>query len=111
MTTVRGDDGEDVSYAFKDGNLLLGTPDAVKAAIERKNGSIAEAKGYKGARAQIETKFGTFAYFDLATIVRLASGGIPPQLDEAEKALKGAILNIVEERGIVRFTGFVLRED
>ena len=111
VTTVRGDNGEDVSYAFKGGNLLLGTPDAVKAAIERKNGSIAEAKGYKGARAQIETKFGTFAYFDLATIVRLASGGIPPQLDEAEKALKGAILNIVEERGIVRFTGFVLIED
>ena len=111
VTTVKGDDGDDVSYAFKDGNLLLGTPGGVKAAIERKDGSVADAKGYKAARAQLETKFGTFAYFDLSTILRLASGGIPPQLDEAEKVLQSAILNFVEERGVVRFTGFVLIEE
>jgi hypothetical protein len=111
VTTVKGDDGDSVSYAFRDGNLLLGTPAGVKAAIERKNGSIADAQGYKDARAQIETKFGTFAYFDLALLLRLAAGGIPAQLDKAEKALESGIFNLVEQSGIVRFTGFILVDD
>ena len=74
VTTVRGDDGEDVSYAFKDGNLLLGTPGGVKTALEGKGGSMADNKAYQDTRAQIDTKFGAFAYIDLKTVLRLASG-------------------------------------
>lgn len=111
VTTVRGDDGEDVSYAFKDGNLLLGTPGAIKAVLESKKGAIADNKAYKDTRSQIETKFGAFAYVDLKTVLRLASAGIPAQLDEAEKALEGIFLNIVEQDGLVRFTGFLTIAD
>ncbi len=111
VTTVRGDDGEDVSYAFKGSNLYIGTPAGLKAGLEMKEGAIADDTAYKDTRAQIETKFGAFAYIDLRTVLRLASAGVPAQLDEAERALKGLILNIVEQDGLVRFTGFLTIED
>jgi hypothetical protein len=41
----------------------------------------------------------------MGTVLRLASGGIPAELDEAEEALEAFIINWVTERGLTRVNG------
>ena len=57
------------------------------------------------------SKLGTYAYFNMGKLVRLAEGGVPADLDDAERALAGLIINIVDEREVVRLSGIITIEE
>lgn len=111
VTIVRGDDGEDAAVGVHDGYAFIGTVGAVEATLEAGDDVLAEVDDYKTAKDALDTKTGSFAYFDLATLLRLAEDGIPADLDEAEEALAGLIINLVEERGLIRLAGILTVED
>ncbi len=108
MTFVKGSDGKELGYAVRDGYLVFGTAKAARSVVAKDFGpNLAGAANYQKSVKQMPTGLGTFAYFDLATLLRLTEGGVPANLDEAEKALRGTIFNMVEERGVVRVSGVV----
>ncbi|MBA4180011.1 MAG: hypothetical protein C0506_05420 [Anaerolinea sp.] len=108
MTFVKDSDGRELGYAVKDGYMVFGTARAARSVIARDFGpDLAGAPNYQKSVKQMPTALGTFAYFDLATLLRLTAGGVPVDLDEAEKALRGTIFNMVDERGVVRVSGVV----
>ena len=108
MTFVKDSDGKELGYAVRDGYLVFGTAKAAKSIIAKDFGpNLAGAANYQKSVKQMPTALGTFAYFDLATLLRLTEGGVPVDLDKAEKALRGTIFNMVDERGVVRVSGVV----
>ncbi len=107
VVTFKAEDGEDVAYGFTSGYLVIGTPAALKAILDPDGPRLSETKTYSETVAAMPTKLGTFAYFDVATLVRLPEAGLPAQLDEAEKAFKGAIINFVNEREVVRSSAVI----
>ena len=114
MTVAEDEDGEPLAYAFKDGYLAIGTPGAVEGVLKMGSGdpSLAELQRYRDAVAQMPTALGTFGFFNLAALLRLEEApGIPEELDAVERALGGAIINWVEERGVVRLSGVVTIEE
>ncbi len=105
VTFTPDDEDEPGAYAITDGYLLFGTPAAVEQVLNGGYISLEEMKNYRDTIAALPTKTGTYMYFDMATILRLTSGGIPVDLDTAEKALRGAALNYVNERDVVSASG------
>jgi len=112
VTIVRGEE-DDQEFAFAlDGNtLLIGTPDGVTRVLEYSGPVLSTSGSYQGAVADLPTGLGSFAFFDLRTLLRLTEGGVIPELDRADEALRGAIINMVEERGVVRVSGVLTIEE
>jgi hypothetical protein len=74
--------------------------------------NLAGLRRYQETVAQMSSALGTYAFFNIAALLRLEEmPGMPPPLDEAERALGGIILNWVEERGVVRVSGVVTIEE
>lgn len=114
MTIAEDPNGEPLAYAFKDGYLALGTPEAVETVLTMGAGdaNLAGLRRYQETVAQMSSALGTYAFFNIAALLRLEEmPGMPRQLDEAERALGGIILNWVEERGVVRVSGVVTIEE
>jgi hypothetical protein len=111
VTVFESDDGEDGAYAFLDGNLVFGTRDAVARVLTNEEPPLSDLRKYRDTVEQMPSSLGTFGYFDLSKLLRLAEGGVPAELDEAEEALSGLIINGVDERGIVRYSGILTVEE
>lgn len=108
VTFVTDSDGMELGYAVKDKMVVFGTAKATRAIIANDFGpNLAGAANYQKSVKQMPTALGTFGYFDLATLLRLTEGGVPVNLDDAEKALQGTIFNMVDERGVVRVSGVI----
>ena len=107
MTTFRDADGDDSAYAFLDGNLVLGTSAGVERVLANKEPGLGSLAKYNKTVSQMPSGLGTYAYIDLARVLRLAQGGIPADLSKAERALEGLIINGVDERGVVRLSGIL----
>jgi hypothetical protein len=107
MTVFEDEDGEEIAYAFLEGNLVFGTPGGVEAVLANTESSLTSNEKYIDSVGQMPSALGTYLYLDLATVLRLASDGMVPELDEAERALEGLIINVVDERGVVRLSGIV----
>lgn len=105
--TFKGEDGDDGAYAITDGYLAVGTVEGVKTILTNNGVALDEMKNYREALDALPTKTGSFAYFELSTLLRLQEDGLPVDLDDAEKALKGAIINYVNERDVVRASGVI----
>jgi hypothetical protein len=102
-----GDDGEEVGVAVRDGVVYAGTPAGLEAVLEPDGPRLHEMERYKQTVDSLPTRLGTYAYFDVNVLLRLESAGIPAELDEAEEALEGAIVNVVNERDVVRTSGVI----
>lgn len=111
VTIFSGEDGEDAAYAFFEGNLLFGTTGSLRLVLENEDPTLDELQRYRDTVEQMPTKLGTYAYLDLSKLLRLAEGGIPADLDAAERALAGLIINGVDERGVVRLSGILTIEE
>ncbi|MEP6870858.1 MAG: DUF3352 domain-containing protein [Anaerolineaceae bacterium] len=108
MTFVVDDSGDELGYAILDSYMVFGTAKAARAVVAQDFGpNLAGAAKYQKTVKELPTALGTFAYFDVANLLRLTSGGIPVDLDEAEKVLQGAIVNFVEERGVARVSAVI----
>jgi len=107
VTLFRDDNGDEVGLAVRDSHAILGTAEAVTAVLELKGSGLAGSARYRGAVGGLSAPTGTFGYFDLPLLLRLAEGGLVPELDEAEKALGPAIINIVSDQGLARMLAFV----
>lgn len=111
VTIFVGDDGEDLAFAFFEGNLLFGTIEGLRLVLENDDPTLDELRRYRETVDQMPTKLGTYAYLDLSKLLRLAEGGIPADLDEVERALAGLIINGVDERGVLRLSGILTIEE
>jgi hypothetical protein len=111
MTSFRTRDGDETAYAFLDGNLVLGTKAGVEKVLGNDEPPLASLNRYNQTVEQMPSKLGSYGYFDLSKLLRLAEGGIPADLDEVERALSGLIINVVDERGIVRLSGILTIEE
>ncbi|MGE3073530.1 MAG: DUF3352 domain-containing protein [Dehalococcoidia bacterium] len=105
------EDGNTSAYAFIDGNLLLGTETAVRKVLENQEPPLSSLRRYNEAVDQMPTALGTYGYFNMATLLRLAEGGVPAELDDFERALSGLIINVVDERGVARLSGILTVEE
>ena len=106
MTFVVDDSGDELGYAILDSYMVVGTAKAARAVVAQDFGpNLAGSAKYQKTVKEMPTTLGTYAYFDVANLLRLTSGGVPVDLDGAEKVLQGAILNMVEERGVARVSG------
>lgn len=99
------DDGEPVAITVHDGYIALGDIEGVRAVLERPGPVLTERDIYREAVAQMPSSLGSYLYIDMARVLRLAEGGIPAQLDEAERVMEGLIINLVNENDIVRVSG------
>ncbi len=111
MTVFRDEDGDESAYAFLDGNLVLGTKNGVQRVLENEEPPLSGLRKYNETVDQMPTSLGTYAYFNLSKLLRLAQGGVPADLSQAERALSGLIINGVDERGVVRLSGILTVED
>lgn len=111
MTVFRDEDGDEGAFAFKDGNLLLGAKPAVMKVLENTDPPLGSLKRYTQTVDQMPTSLGTYAFLNMSTILRLAEGGVPADLDKAERALAGLIINVVDERGVFRLSGILTVEE
>lgn len=103
--------GEAMAYAARDGYVLIGSEAGVRKVLAGGD-TLAASKTYKNTLQQMPSSLGTYAYLDMASLVSLAdSTGAPVQLDDAQKALEGMVINWVEERGVVRFNGVLSVRD
>ena len=107
VTVIEDGSDEPGAYAIDDGVLYLGTAGAVRIVLEGGHPPLAGLDTYTRATAQLGTSLGTYAYFDLGRLLRLADGAIPAELDEAERALDALIINYVVERGVTRAGGVI----
>ncbi|MEO6396935.1 MAG: DUF3352 domain-containing protein [Tepidiformaceae bacterium] len=108
MTFVRNDSGDELGYAFTDNYLVIGTAKAARSVVAKDFGpNLAGAAKYRATVKEMPTALGTFAYFDVANLLRLTTGGVPVDLDDAERVLQGAIVNFVEERGVARISAVI----
>jgi hypothetical protein len=88
-----GTDGNAGAYAFTDQDLLMGSPDGVKAAIDSKSkGSLADNPSYKAAMASLAGDSLARFYLDTKAIVTA-------ELDGSEQALQ--IFNSTDSAGLV----------
>lgn len=106
VTIAVDEDGEPLAFATKDDYVLIGTPGAVEAVLtlgsEPPLGTI---NRYRDTVDAMPTSLGSFMYMNVATMLRLEEAGVVPELDDAERVLQGLILNMVDERGVVRASG------
>ena len=95
-----------MAFAIKDDYLLIGTPAGVEAVLTLGNEPpLAALNRYRETVDAMPTKLGSFVYMNMASMLRLEEAGVVPELDDAERALQGLILNMVDERGVVRTSG------
>jgi hypothetical protein len=100
------DDGEPLAYAFKDDYMVIGTVAGVEGILSLGNEpTLASLNRYSETVGAMPTSLGSFVYLNMSNVLSLASGGVLPELDDAEKAMRGLILNMVDERGVVRASG------
>lgn len=107
VTSFIDEDGDEIAFAITDGYLLIGTPDGVEAVIEPDGPRLSEMDTYRDTVEAMPTKLGSYAYFDIATLLGLEEAGIVPTLGDSEKALRGAIINYVNERDVVRSSAVI----
>jgi hypothetical protein len=93
------------AYAAGDDFLVLGTEGGVREILEVPRRPLSEDGDYLATVDRMPSALGTYVYVDLASALRLTEDGIPVDLDEAERALGGMILNAVIEREVVRASG------
>ena len=106
MTVAVDDEGEPMAFAFKDDYLLMGTEAGLEAALGLgSEPPLAALNRYRDTVGAMPTSLGSFMYLNMATMLRLEEAGVVPELDDAERALQGLILNMVDERGVVRASG------
>jgi hypothetical protein len=110
-TIFRDEDGDESAYGFLQGNLVLGSRTAVERVLSNQDPALSELKRYRQTVAAMPTGLGSYAFINLSSVLRLAEGGVPADLSEAERALSGLIINVVDERGIVRLSGILTVED
>jgi len=111
MTVFEDRDRDQAAYAFIDGVLLLGTPKGVERILSNEEPPLSSLRRYNAAVEQMPTALGSYAYLNMSTILRLAEGGVPADLDEAERALSALIINVVDERDVVRLSGILTVEE
>jgi len=107
VLVVTGEDGERFAFAVDGSDLLIGTVDAVTKVLEGSGPFLADSETFKRTTANFPTALGSYGYFDMGALLRLAEDGIPADLDEAEQALEGMIINAVQERGVIRVSGIL----
>lgn len=96
-----------LAYAAGDDYIVVGSEEAVRTVLRGDGPPLADNVTYAATVSQMPTALGTYIYVDLAAALRLTEGGIPVDIDDAERALGGLILNVVIEREIVRASGVV----
>jgi hypothetical protein len=111
MVSFEDDSGDVIAYAFMDGILLLGNEAAVERVLENEDPSLASLRRYRDSVDQMPTQLGTYGFFNMSKLLRLAEGGVPADLDDFERALSGLIINVVDERGVARLSGILTVED
>jgi hypothetical protein len=111
MTVFSDDDGTEGAYAFLDGNLVIGTKAGVSRVLENTDPPLSSLRRYQQTVDQMPTSLGTYAYLDRSKLLRLAEGGVPAELDAAEQALSGLIINGVDERDVIRLSGILTIEE
>ncbi len=99
--------GEEGAYALDGTTLLIGTGGAVVQTLAAEGPFMTDSAIYQRTVADLPSALGSYAYFDLAALFRLAEGGLPPELDDVERALDGLIINLVQENGISRVSGIL----
>ena len=97
--------GEGDAIALSGSDLFIGTEDAVRRLLAGAGEALEESVQYRRTVATLPTSTGTFGFVDMSSVLRLAAGGIPAELDEAEQALDAFIINWVTERGLARVNG------
>lgn len=107
VTVFRNDDGDEAGYAFRGNDVVLGSLTGITAILELKGDSLATTSRFRATLDGLGAPTGTYGYFDLPKLLRLAEGGVVPQLDEVEQALGPAIINFVSDQGLVRMLAFV----
>lgn len=106
MIIAVDEDGEPMAFAFKDDYVLLGTEAGLEAVLELgSEPPLAALNRYAETVDAMPTSLGSFMYLNMATMLRLEEAGVVPELDDAERVLEGLILNMVDERGVVRASG------
>ena len=108
--TVWSTDDDTLAYAVTDGYLAVGTRAAVRSTLEGRGPHLTESEAYRDAVAELPGKLGTFAYFDVPALIRAGDPGID-ELDEAQRALGGAMLNIVEQDDTMRLSGVLVVQE
>ena len=112
VTIAVDEDGEPLAYAFKDDYMLLGSEAGIEAVLSLNGGPSLGSDGrFTDTVDAMPSTLGAFVYLNMATMLRLAEGGVVPELDEVDEALKGLILNAVDERGVVRASGVLTIEE
>ncbi len=108
VTIAEDEDGEPLAFALKDDYVLIGTPSGVEAVLTLgSEPPLSALNRYSETVDAMPTSLGSFMYMNMATVLRLEEAGVVPELDEAQRALQGLILNMVDERGVVRVSGVV----
>jgi hypothetical protein len=111
VTLFDDGDGNALAYAIRDSYILIGSEAGVRKVLAGGD-TLAASKTYANTLKQMPSALGTYAYLDMSSLVSLAgSGGVPAELDDAQKALEGMVINWVEERGVVRFNGILSVKD
>lgn len=114
LTIGRDPDGEPLAYGFRDGCLVMGTPAGVEAVLALGSGdpSLATLERYRATLERMPSALGTYAFVNLAAMLQAGQGEIVPGIvDEAAQALEGLIINMVDERGVVRLSGVLTIEE
>lgn len=111
VSVFTDDDGSDVGVLVHDGYLALGDIEALREILEPSGPVLSERDFYNNAVDLMPTDLGSYAYFNMADILRLAEGGVPPELDEAGRVIEAMILNMVETNEIVRLSGVLTVSD
>lgn len=107
VTSFVDEDGDEIAFAITDGYLLVGTPNGVEAVLEPEGPRLSEMDTYKDTVEAMPTKLGSYGYFDIATLLGLEEAGVVPTLGDSERALRGAIINYVNERDVVRSSAVI----
>jgi hypothetical protein len=98
--------GEDTAIALRGNDLFIGTVAGVRRMIDSDIGATLDGNDvYERGLATLPTSTGTYGFVDMSTVLRLASGGIPADLDKAEQVMDAFIINWVTERGLTRVNG------
>ncbi len=98
--------GTDLAFAVTDGYVAVGSPDSVRALLQKKGTVLADLPGYKDTAAQISGGLGMFAYLNLATLLQRGLGG-SGELAQAENALAGLVVNLVNDHDLLHLSGAV----
>ncbi|MBI2764777.1 MAG: DUF3352 domain-containing protein [Chloroflexi bacterium] len=106
VTVAKTAEGDEVAYAITDGYAAVGSLAGVKGVLARKDAPLSDLTLYKDAVG--DSQLGAFAFFNLQKLLALTEGGVPPELDQATRALDALIINAVkDDKGLARISGVV----